>query len=81
LRRNGSEREFTLARLAVVYLTLILILISAYHDMATYDKTTGLGGLDGSILFEQERAENVGDGIRFTLTFLQAFTSQYVSSK
>ena len=31
--------------------------LQAYHDMATYNVTDGTGGLDGSIQYEQDRAE------------------------
>ncbi|KAF3038337.1 hypothetical protein E8E12_006985 [Didymella heteroderae] len=43
--------------------------------MATYDKATGTGGLDASIQFETDRAENAGDA--FNGTF--AFTNNYYS--
>jgi hypothetical protein len=33
---------------------------TAYHDMATADVTSGIGGLDASIGFELDRAENPG---------------------
>lgn len=48
---------------------------TAFHDMATFDKATGVGGLDASIQFETDRAENVGDG--FNATF--AYTNNYYS--
>ncbi|VUC37994.1 unnamed protein product, partial [Clonostachys rosea] len=31
---------------------------SAFHDMITHDSALGTGGLDGSIWFELDRAEN-----------------------
>lgn len=43
--------------------------------MATYDKATGIGGLDASIQFETDRAENAGDA--FNGTF--GFTNNYYS--
>lgn len=43
--------------------------------MATHDVTTGLGGLDASIMFETERDENVGSA--FNGTF--GFTNNYYS--
>ncbi|KAF9691007.1 hypothetical protein EKO04_011014 [Ascochyta lentis] len=46
---------------------------TAFHDMATYDKATGVGGLDASIQFETDRAENAGDA--FNATF--GFTNNY----
>lgn len=36
---------------------LIFNVIKAYHDMATFNIEDGTGGLDGSIQFEQDRAE------------------------
>ncbi|KAJ7775683.1 heme peroxidase [Mycena maculata] len=42
---------------------------TAYHDMATYNSTTGLGGLDGSIGFETNRPENVGSAFNTTVSF------------
>jgi hypothetical protein len=46
---------------------------TAYHDMATADVAAGTGGLDGSIQFELDRDENVGDGLPDTLGFLINF--------
>lgn len=43
--------------------------------MATYDKATGIGGLDASLQFETDRSENAGDA--FNGTF--AFTNNYYS--
>ena len=43
--------------------------------MATFDKSTGVGGLDASIQFETDRAENAGDA--FNATF--GFTNNYYS--
>ena len=40
---------------------------TAFHDMATYDKATGTGGLDASIQFETDRSENAGDAFNGTL--------------
>lgn len=37
--------------------------------MATFDKATGVGGLDASIQFETDRAENAGDAFNGTLGF------------
>lgn len=48
---------------------------TAFHDMATYDKASGVGGLDASIQFETNRAENAGDA--FNATF--GFTNNYYS--
>ena len=35
----------------------------AYHDMATHNIADGTGGLDGSIQFEEDRAEVSGTDI------------------
>ncbi|KAF2089701.1 heme peroxidase [Saccharata proteae CBS 121410] len=50
---------------------------TAYHDMSTADVSKGTGGLDASILFETDRAEN--KGAAFNSTF--DFTSNYYSIK
>ncbi|RPD56155.1 heme peroxidase [Lentinus tigrinus ALCF2SS1-7] len=52
---------------------------TAYHDMATYNTADGTGGLDGSIQYEQDRAENVGDGFNNTIRFFQTSLSRYLS--
>ncbi|KAL0576522.1 hypothetical protein V5O48_005467 [Marasmius crinis-equi] len=39
----------------------------AYHDMATHNAEDGTGGLDASIRFELDRAENPGSGMQNTL--------------
>lgn len=36
-------------------LWLINVIFEAYHDMATHNVTSGTGGLDGSIRFEQDQ--------------------------
>ncbi|KAK7041791.1 hypothetical protein VNI00_009080 [Paramarasmius palmivorus] len=41
---------------------------TAFHDMATHNVNDGTGGLDASIRFELDRAENVGIGMFQTLT-------------
>ncbi|EHK47152.1 hypothetical protein TRIATDRAFT_46525 [Trichoderma atroviride IMI 206040] len=46
---------------------------TAYHDMATADVVTGVGGLDASIGFEVNRDENPGIGFNETLVNLAAF--------
>ncbi|KAH8879268.1 heme peroxidase [Thozetella sp. PMI_491] len=45
---------------------------TAYHDMATADIVAGTGGIDASIGFETERAENPGKAFNGTL---QSFTN------
>ncbi|KAH8883560.1 heme peroxidase [Thozetella sp. PMI_491] len=50
---------------------------NAYHDMATADVLAGTGGLDASIVFESDRAENVGGAFAETLaSFLSFVTSR-----
>ncbi|KAI9339789.1 L-ascorbate oxidase [Zopfochytrium polystomum] len=46
---------------------------TAFHDMITYDVQTGTGGLDGSIRYETDRAENPGDAINATFSFIGGF--------
>ncbi|KAJ7302645.1 heme peroxidase [Mycena albidolilacea] len=48
----------------------------AYHDMATYNIETGLGGLDASIGFETTRAQNIGTAMNTSLVFFGAFQSK-----
>ncbi|KAJ7499491.1 heme peroxidase [Mycena latifolia] len=48
----------------------------AYHDMATYDTETGLGGLDASIGFETDRPQNVGRSMNDSLVFFGAFQTK-----
>ncbi|KAJ7650999.1 heme peroxidase [Roridomyces roridus] len=52
---------------------------TAYHDMATHDSSTGLGGLDGSIGFETLRPENIGTAFNTTLLFFRPTASKRVS--
>lgn len=46
---------------------------TAYHDMATYDASTGTGGLDASIMFEGDRPENPGDAFNNSLGFFKNY--------
>ncbi|KAL7781097.1 heme peroxidase [Trichoderma afarasin] len=39
---------------------------NAYHDMSTADTIAGTGGLDASIIYELDRAENVGNAFSET---------------
>ncbi|KAK3293980.1 heme peroxidase [Chaetomium fimeti] len=49
---------------------------TAYHDMATADVETGIGGMDASIGFERSRQENVGfHAFTETLLFFGDFMS------
>jgi hypothetical protein len=41
--------------------------------MATFDKATGTGGLDASIQFETDRAENAGDAFNGTFGFTNSY--------
>ncbi|KAJ7934264.1 heme peroxidase [Mycena leptocephala] len=52
---------------------------TAYHDMATHDATTGLGGLDGSIQFETDRPENIGTAMNTTVEFFGPLQSKRAS--
>ncbi|KAJ7218225.1 heme peroxidase [Mycena haematopus] len=52
---------------------------TAYHDMATYNSATGLGGLDGSISFETNRPENIGSAFNTTVTFFAPLSTKRVS--
>ncbi|KAF5343258.1 hypothetical protein D9758_013389 [Tetrapyrgos nigripes] len=47
--------------------------------MSIHDVNTGLGGLDGSIRFELDRAENVGIGMVNTLLNFTSFVSPVIS--
>ncbi|KAF5506425.1 WSC domain-containing protein [Colletotrichum siamense] len=53
---------------------------SAFHDMATHDAETGTGGLDASIFFELERAENIGKAFNNTFGFFSSFYSARASA-
>ena len=46
---------------------------SAYHDMATFDIDTGLGGLDASIGFETDRPQNIGSAMNTSMVFFAGF--------
>ncbi|KAJ7265925.1 heme peroxidase [Mycena haematopus] len=48
----------------------------AYHDSATYNIDTGLGGVDASIGFETDRPQNVGSSMNVSLVFFAAFQSK-----
>ncbi|KAI0720710.1 heme peroxidase [Cerioporus squamosus] len=50
---------------------------TAYHDMATHNVEDGTGGLDASIMFEQDRAENAGDGFFNSLRHLTLGITRY----
>jgi hypothetical protein len=46
---------------------------TAFHDMAPADVINGIGGLDGSLMFETGRSENVGSAFTTTLLFFSPF--------
>ncbi|KAF7312599.1 Peroxidase [Mycena indigotica] len=48
---------------------------TAYHDMATFN--AGVGGIDGSLFFELDRAENVGVGLSNTRNQFIKHISKY----
>ncbi|KAF7318837.1 Peroxidase [Mycena chlorophos] len=50
----------------------------AYHDAATYDITTGLGGLDASIAYEYTRPQNPGPGMLESLLDFAVSPNEYV---
>ncbi|KAJ7609161.1 heme peroxidase [Roridomyces roridus] len=52
---------------------------TAYHDMATYDSATGLGGLDASIGFETNRPENMGTAFNTTMSFFNVTQTNHMS--
>ncbi|KAJ6472458.1 heme peroxidase [Mycena sanguinolenta] len=50
----------------------------AYHDIATYNSTTGTGGLDASIAFEFTRPQDVGLGMLESLHDFLGPQNEYV---
>ncbi|KAJ7775712.1 heme peroxidase [Mycena maculata] len=52
---------------------------TAYHDMATHNSETGLGGLDASIGFETFRPENIGTAFNTTLGFFNELQTKQIS--
>ncbi|KAF8809049.1 L-ascorbate oxidase [Phlegmacium glaucopus] len=67
------KRTGTLASIAAEWLRF------AFHDMATYNIDTGSGGLDGSLVYELNRAENFGLGFTQTVSDLQTYPNQLIS--
>ncbi|KAK1228979.1 hypothetical protein PQX77_007968, partial [Marasmius sp. AFHP31] len=51
----------------------------AYHDMSTHNVDDGTGGLDASIRFELDRAENVGGGMISSLADFSNLQTPYIS--
>ncbi|KAI8832894.1 heme peroxidase [Chytridium lagenaria] len=52
---------------------------TAFHDAATYDASTGIGGIDGSLKYELTRPENGGVAIPETLKQLETYKMDGVS--
>ena len=52
---------------------------AAFHDVASHNAFTGLGGLDGSLQFELSRSENNGPGFRTMFEFMSTFYSREAS--
>lgn len=79
-RIEGRQNAAEWASFRTVFLTVSLMLIqypiqvrTAFHDMATHNAEAGTGGLDGSIMFETERPENIGSAFNNTLGFFIGF--------
>ncbi|KKY30334.1 putative wsc domain-containing protein [Diaporthe ampelina] len=53
---------------------------TAFHDVATADVAAGTGGLDGSIWFELDRAENGGPAFNNTFSFFANLYSARASA-
>ncbi|KAH6908314.1 heme peroxidase, partial [Coprinopsis sp. MPI-PUGE-AT-0042] len=51
----------------------------AFHDMATHNAEEGTGGMDGSLVYELDRAENFGSGFITTLGDFENFPNKYLS--
>lgn len=52
---------------------------TAFHDLATGNTFTGVGGLDGSLMFELSSGENIGSAFQTTLTTYEPFFSSRTS--
>jgi hypothetical protein len=48
---------------------------TAFHDAATYDATTKIGGLDASIQYELDRPENLGAALNSTLADISSLVT------
>ncbi|RGP59772.1 hypothetical protein FLONG3_11094 [Fusarium longipes] len=53
---------------------------TAFHDAVTHDAKAGTGGLDASIFWETDRAENPGDAWANTFSFFSGFHNQRASA-
>ncbi|KAF8892846.1 heme peroxidase [Mucidula mucida] len=51
----------------------------SFHDFATANVAEGTGGLDASIQFETDRAENSGAAMNDSMAFFAPFANAYVS--
>ncbi|KAF5312801.1 hypothetical protein D9619_003779 [Psilocybe cf. subviscida] len=49
----------------------------AYHDMSTHNITAGTGGLDASIYYELDRAENIGEGMTRSMIDFSLSSNKY----
>ncbi|KAF8969621.1 L-ascorbate oxidase [Flammula alnicola] len=67
------KRTGTLASVAAEWLRF------SFHDMATHNVDNGSGGMDGSLVYELDRAENFGLGFNQTLSDFEAFPNKMVS--
>ncbi|KAK4228208.1 putative fungistatic metabolite [Podospora fimiseda] len=48
---------------------------TGFHDMASFNRFQGTGGLDGSLQFELTRSDNTGPGFKTTLEFYANYVS------
>lgn len=48
---------------------------SVFHDIATFDASTGTGGLDASLQFELDRPENIGSAFNNTFSAMFDFVT------
>lgn len=53
---------------------------TAFHDAATHDASTGIGGLDGSIQYELDRQENLGAALNNTLSDISSSVNIHSSA-
>ncbi|KAF8183671.1 heme peroxidase, partial [Pholiota molesta] len=51
----------------------------AFHDFVTRDAAAGTGGIDASLFYELDRAENPGTGMTATAAEYLLFASKYIS--
>lgn len=53
---------------------------TAFHDAATHDASTKIGGLDASIQYELDRAENLGAALNNTLADISSSVNIHSSA-